>query len=145
MIFKTTTLPIHTSTEFQWIDITDQVSSWVKDENFENGLLIIASQHTTAAIKINESCDKLEKDLLDFWKQVAPTDGSYRHNQNPIDGRLNAHSHLLHYFLNTSETVTVVNQKLQLGSWQRIFFVELDGPREKREAQLTFTGIIATA
>jgi secondary thiamine-phosphate synthase enzyme len=63
-----------------------------------------------------------------------------RHNFNPVDGRLNAHSHLLGLFMNASETIPIAQGELLLGQWQSIFFIELDGPREERILRVQIAG-----
>jgi secondary thiamine-phosphate synthase enzyme len=57
-----------------------------------------------------------------------------------VDDRDNAHSHLLGLFLNASETIPVAGGELVMGGWQSIFFIELDGPRERREVRLQLLG-----
>src|SRR5260370_41179393 len=67
----------------------------------------------------------------------ATNEMSRRKARIATDGRANAHSHCMHLLLSTSETVPVVNSRLALGTWQRVFLVELDGPR-RREVNLRF-------
>lgn len=124
----------------QLIDITKEASLFIQSVEGKNGILIIASTHTTAAIKINEKCEKLEEDLKIFLKKLAPPGENYNHNHETLDGRKNAPSHLIHYLLSSSETIIVKNQQLLLGPWQTLFFVELDGPRNERRVHLTFLG-----
>ena len=76
-----------------------------------------------------------------FIKRFAPKDGNYLHNLNPLDGRDNAHSHLIGLLMNTSETIPFSKGKLLLGKWQSLFFIELDGPRKERSILLQISGI----
>lgn len=104
------------------------------------GFLNIMSRHTTATICLNESCEALEQDLKLFLAKLADPKANYGHNKIAVDGRPNAHSHMLTYLMGGPQTVPVIDGKLNLGQWQKIFFVELDGPREKREYVLSFMG-----
>ena len=76
-----------------------------------------------------------------FLKRFAPRDGTYLHNLNPVDGRDNAHSHLLGLLMNASETIPFSKGKLLVGEWQSVFFIELDGPRKQRNILLQISGI----
>lgn len=140
MNFLTEILTLSTHSPIELIDITSQVRSFFKKSGNKNGLLTITSGHTTAAIKINEKCPDLEKDFKAFLEKLAPAKGQYHHNHSAVDGRDNAHSHLLNYLMNTSETVVCKNGELSLGTWQSIFFIELDGPRPQRNFTLSLIG-----
>lgn len=129
------------STEpIELIDITPHLHDFCKKNKVKDGMIVVTSQHTTAGIKINEKCDLLEKDLKSFLKKLAPPDENYHHNHEALDGRKNAHSHLLGYLFSTSETVIVKNGDILLGNWQSLFFVELDGPRSRRNVLITYMG-----
>ena len=123
------------------IDITAEVSEAVVSAALDAGQITVISQHTTAFININEKEDRLLEDMESFLKRFAPRDGNYQHNINPIDGRDNAHSHLLGLLMNSSETIPFSKGKLLLGQWQSIFFVELDGPRKERNILLQISGM----
>ena len=76
---------------------------------------------------INENERGLRNDILDMLEKLVPENESYTHNQ--IDN--NAHAHLRAVLLGMSETVPVEDGHMVLGTWQSIFFVELDGPRKR--------------
>jgi len=134
----TITLDTHEPIEF--IDLTDKAASMVKASGIKNGFVLLSSRHTTCALCINESCDRLQSDMKDLFNKLAPKGDDYRHNHETIDGRSNAHSHLLSLLLRTTETVQIVDKKLDIGTWQRIFFIELDGPRNGRSVSLMMVG-----
>jgi len=140
MFFKTGKILIETTKPIQLIDITDKVRDFCQSYSIQNGMIVVKSHHTTAAVSINEKCEKLEEDFLNFAKSIADPKADYLHNQSPIDGRLNAHSHLIKFFMPSSETLILEKGHLNLGEWQKIFFVELDGPRQKREVHVTVIG-----
>jgi secondary thiamine-phosphate synthase enzyme len=138
---ENTTLTYQTSNAPQFIDITEDVAEATLQSRVRNGLVVVFSTHTTAAIKINESEPELLKDMARFLGELAPIDRDYCHNNFDVrtvnmeeDECPNAHSHCQHLMLSTSETVPVVDGRLQLGRWQRIFLVELDRPKLRRVA-----------
>jgi secondary thiamine-phosphate synthase enzyme len=133
------TLSYITSEAPQFIDITDDVEDAVNRAGIENGIAVVFSLHTTAAIKINECEPELIKDMSRFLAEVAPLDREYCHNNFDVrtvnmeeDECPNAHSHCQHLLLSASETIPIVNAQLLLGRWQRIFLVELDRPKDRR-------------
>ena len=122
----------------EFIDITDQVVAHVKDSGVHDGIVCIFSQHTTAAVKINENEPLLLGDMEEFLKRVAPADGHYNHNDFTIrtvnmhdDECPNGHAHCQHLTLGTSETIPIIGGDLQLGEYQSVFVIELDRPRER--------------
>jgi secondary thiamine-phosphate synthase enzyme len=132
----TQTIRIRTQRGPQFVDITDQVMEAVREAAITNGFAVVFSRHTTAAVRINENCPHLLQDMEDMLRRLAPPEGEYRHNvyahafsQN--GERPNGHSHCQHLLLGASEAVPVVEGKLLLGQWQRIFLVELDHGRDR--------------
>jgi secondary thiamine-phosphate synthase enzyme len=139
------------STEpIQLLDITDDVADFTGHFGSWHGIVNIFSRHTTAAVRIQEDEPLLLDDLRDFLTRLAPPEAAYGHNDFDVrtqhmhpDERPNGHSHCLHLLLGASASVPVVDGRLQLGTWQRVFLVELDGPREDRQVQLQLTGLQA--
>ncbi len=141
MKFITTTITLKTGRPIEIIDLTGEIASAVATSGFENGQVTIISRHTTAFVNINEKEPRLQEDMETFLKRLVPRDGNYQHNISPIDGRDNAHSHLLGLFMNASETIPFSGGKMLLGEWQSIFFIELDGPRKERNLLIQIAGI----
>jgi secondary thiamine-phosphate synthase enzyme len=133
-------LQLTTTEPIQVIDITAEVRDWAQGTGIREGLLTLISPHTTARVNLNERESQLHRDMVTFLKRLVPRDGDYLHNLAPVDDRDNAHAHLLGLFMNASETIPVANGELLMGGWQSIFFIELDGPRERREVQLQILG-----
>ena len=121
----------------QFIDITDQIRTAVREAEVDEGVVFIFSRHTTAAICINENEPCLIKDMEDFLRRVAPQNIYYRHNDFSIrapiliDESPNGHSHCCNLLLSASAMLPVEDGELSLGTWQRIFLVELDCPRTR--------------
>jgi secondary thiamine-phosphate synthase enzyme len=133
-------IQLATTDPIQVVDITQEVRDWVSESGIRDGLLTLISHHTTARVNLNEREAQLQRDMVSFLKRLVPRDGDYLHNLAPVDDRDNAHSHLLGLFLNASETIPVAGGELVMGGWQSIFFIELDGPRERREVRLQLLG-----
>jgi len=124
----------------QILDVTGQVRDWLKTTGIREGLLTVTSPHTTARVNVNEREPQLQKDMVTWLKRFVPCDGDWLHNLVAVDGRDNAHSHILGLLMNSSESIPVADGEMVLGSWQAIFFIELDGPRERRGLELQIMG-----
>ncbi|MAQ54553.1 MAG: YjbQ family protein [SAR202 cluster bacterium] len=120
----------------EFIDITDWVAECVAESQIANGFVVVYSKHTTAAVKINENEPLLLDDMAGFLEKIFPRDHSYQHNNFEIrtvnmneNESPNGHAHLQHLLMGTSETVPVMDGQMQFGTYQSIFFIELDHPR----------------
>jgi secondary thiamine-phosphate synthase enzyme len=133
-------LELATVEPIEIIDVTEQVRDWVAASGIRNGLLTAISLHTTARVNVNEREAQLQRDMVTYLKRIVPRDGDWLHNIATVDGRDNAHSHLIGLFINASETIPIADGALVLGGWQSIFFIELDGPRERRALELQLLG-----
>ena len=102
------------------------------------GICLISTRHTTADVIINENESGLKEDVLDLLNKLVPIGAGYRHDC--IDD--NADSHLRAILLVASEALPILEGKLELGTWQRIFFAEMDGPRS-RAVNITLLGVNA--
>jgi len=137
----THTIKVQTTKPIEIIDITADITAALATTKLESGQITVISRHTTAFININEKEERLLEDMETFLKRFVPKDGNYLHNISPIDGRHNAHSHLMGLFMNSSETIPFAEGKMLLGEWQSVFFVELDGPRNQRSILVQISGI----
>ncbi len=129
-------LTIATTAPIAFHDLTDEVRAWVRASGVRSGLVTVTSPHTTARITRNERDPALQEDMVRFLGRLAPADAPYAHNEDTVDGRANAHSHLLGLLMPAAESIPVVDGDLAMGGWQALFFVELDGPRPAREVWL---------
>jgi len=136
----TRTLRLATVDAIALIDISADVDRLFQSCGLRDGVLTLMSPHTTAHINLNEREPQLQQDMLDFLMRLVERDGDYRHNRAPVDGRDNAHSHLMGLLMNATESVPFADGKLLLGAWQSVFFVELDGPRAERQVHLQLLG-----
>ncbi len=138
MLTVTNRLLLQTTKPREFINITPQVVALVASSAVLNGCVVVYSRHTTAAIKVTENEPLLIQDMEELLEKVAPRDSEYRHNDfktrtvNMTENeRANGHAHCQHLLMNASETVPIVDGELQLGRWQSVFFVELDGPNQR--------------
>ncbi len=117
---------VKTRNEFDIIDITEEVMDIVR--GIDSGIAIVFTKHTTTALIINENEKGLLEDIREILYKLVPRKAGYKHDI--IDD--NAHSHLKACLLNTSLVIPIIDGRLSLGTWQRILFIELDGPRERK-------------
>jgi isopentenyl-diphosphate delta-isomerase len=131
------TLSYATPGSHEFVDITDDVKSIVSSGGIRDGIAHIASVHTTASISINENEPLLLDDFRTLLHRLAPV-GDYEHNDLSRRNRVapdepqNGDAHCRALLLSPSESVPISSGRLDLGEWQRIFLVELDGPRDRR-------------
>lgn len=121
------TISIKTNTRIAMIDITGEVQRCVTDSKVLDGICVVYVPHTTGGVTINEGADPaVVKDILEKLSEIAPHTRAYHHTEG------NADSHIKATIVGSSVTVIVEDGRLVLGTWQRIFFCEFDGPRNRR-------------
>jgi secondary thiamine-phosphate synthase enzyme len=127
-MIRSATLTLESEEETQFLDITDRVEKVLKELGTRGeGAVSLFTRHTTTALLINEGEAGLLEDYRTLFESLIPRGRGYRHDR--IDD--NAHAHLRSLLLGSGLLVPFREGKLQLGTWQRIFFVELDGPRRR--------------
>jgi secondary thiamine-phosphate synthase enzyme len=121
------TLTVKTQSKTEFIDITSGVQQMIQSSGISDGLCMLYVPHTTAAVTINESADpSVKSDILMVLNDIVPWKSAYRH----LEG--NSPAHIKSTIVGASELIAVEDGKLQLGTWQGIFFCEFDGPRTRR-------------
>ena len=121
------TISVKTSAQTEMVDITSQVQSELSKSGIEEGRLTLYVPHTTAAITINEGADPAVKaDILMVLNQMVPWEANYKHMEG------NSPAHVKTSLVGSAETVLVSGARLVLGTWQRIFFCEFDGLRNRK-------------
>jgi len=119
-------LEVRSSARRQMITITSQVQSSVAELGLTDGLCHVWVPHTTAAVVVNENADPdVARDLIAAYEAMVPA-VRFAHAEG------NSDAHLLATLLGSSVTLPVRDGRLRLGTWQGIFFVELDGPRTRK-------------
>jgi len=128
-----TTLAVSTDERLQTAEITDRVAACVPDD-LAAGTCHVFVRHTTAGVLVNEDEPRLREDLEGFLSDLVPEEG---HRHDELDG--NADSHLRAALIGPDATIPIRDGELALGTWQSIFLLECDGPRE-RELLVTVLG-----
>jgi secondary thiamine-phosphate synthase enzyme len=127
---------IKTSKRTEIIDITSEVEDSIRKSKVKTGICNVFAPHATAAVILNENEDGIVEDITDKIKKDFPYGAGYRHDR--IDD--NADSHLASSFLGQSKAIPIKDSGLLRGTWQQIFLVELDGPRNSRKVIVTIIG-----
>lgn len=123
---KTKTLSIRSNKREEMIDITSMVISALKEMNAIDGIGLVYVPHTTAGVIINEGADPdVCADILKRLALIAPRDAGYRHSEG------NSDAHIKSAIVGHSAVFIVKSASPALGTWQRIFFCEFDGPRSR--------------
>lgn len=119
-------IAIRTTARVHFKDITNEVQEIVAVSGVGEGVCYVFVPHTTAGVTLNEHADPdVARDIADLLDRVAPHLDSYRHSEG------NAAAHMKASLVGCSVTIPLEEGKLQLGTWQGIFFCEFDGPRTR--------------
>ena len=120
-------IPVETSERYQLVSITDDVKRIIEQAGVDEGICIISSTHTTAAVTVNEDYDRdVPRDLAAACRAFLETlDVSFDHAEG------NSDSHFLTSLFGQSQTLLVREGALDLGRWQGVFLAEFDGPRRR--------------
>ncbi len=120
-------MDIRTNSRIQLIDITPSLNQEIADAGTKTGVCLVYTPHTTTAVIINENETGLKEDILKLLNDIIPQ-VKYAHDR--IDN--NARSHLQAVVLGNNACIPIEDGRLDLGTWQSVFFAELDGPRSRR-------------
>jgi len=121
---------IETPHRRDFVNITDRVQEEVRLSGITEGLCLVNPMHITASVFVNDDEPGLLADYDDWLERLAPHEpvSSYRHNR----GEDNADAHMKRQVMGREVVVAVTNGRLDLGTWERIFYGEFDGRRRKR-------------
>jgi secondary thiamine-phosphate synthase enzyme len=137
----TTTVEVTASERYGYLDLTDDLRRAIKDAGVTEGAAIAFCEHTTAALLINEWEEGAMADFRRHLTELVPHEGIYyAHDDFDIrtqnmneDERKNGHAHVKAMMLSaTSHAIPVVAGEPGFGRWQRLIFLELDEPKERR-------------
>jgi secondary thiamine-phosphate synthase enzyme len=127
-------LSVSTDTRETTIDVTSRVRAAVTRSKVREGICVVNVAHTTAAVFVNENADPdVQRDLLHHLAKLVPQDADYRHAEG------NSAAHIKAVLVGNDVALSIQDGKLDLGTWQGIYFAEFDGPRE-RSATVTVIG-----
>ena len=118
---------VKTDSRSAMVDITHHVQKEISKAGLNDGMCVVYVPHTTGGVTINEGADPAVcQDILKKLNELVPRDAGYRHMEG------NADSHIKASMMGSSASVIVENGSLVLGTWQKIFFCEFDGPRSRK-------------
>lgn len=121
------TLQIPTREREEMIDITTEVQKLVRQNGWNDGGVLLYCPHTTGAITVNEGADPdVVKDIVVNMRKLVPHRGDYHHAEG------NSDAHIKSSMFGCEQMVIVEGGNIQLGTWQKIFFCEFDGPRTRK-------------
>jgi secondary thiamine-phosphate synthase enzyme len=114
-----------------FVHITSQVQDAVAESGVQEGLCLVNPMHITASVFINDNESGLHDDYKRWLENLAPHEpiSQYKHNRTGED---NGDAHLKRQIMGREVVVAITNGKLDLGTWERIFYGEFDGRRSKR-------------
>lgn len=126
-VFMPATIRVKTRARTEMLDITADIQQEISRLGLQEGGCVVYVPHTTAGITINEGADPAVcQDIIHKLNELVPPDGGYRHMEG------NADSHIKASLMGSSVNVLVEEGRLVLGTWQKIFFCEFDGPRSRQ-------------
>ena len=121
------TVSVRTTARVDMVDITHLVQEEVEKAGVTDGLCVVYVPHTTSGVTINEGADPAVcSDIIKKLGQLVPPHDGYRHMEG------NSDSHIKASLMGSSVTVLVEGGHLVLGTWQKIFYCEFDGPRSRK-------------
>ena len=122
MIQKFFNLEVNTSGQ-RLYEITDKTVEWIKKNNFNNGMLNVSIQHTSASLIVQENADPdVQKDLLNYFDKLVPMNEKlYIHSS---EGKDDMPAHIKSALTNNQISLSIKDSKLILGTWQGIYLFE---------------------
>ena len=121
------TLEISTRERTQLLDISAEVQQLVAESGVGEGVCLLYVPHTTAGLTINENADPaVAADMLMELNKLVPFDDGYRHSEG------NSAAHIKASLMGASLFIFISGRRLQLGTWQGVYFCEFDGPRRRK-------------
>lgn len=125
----TSAIRLKTTSKTEEVNITGQVEVVLHESGVQEGMALVSTGHTTAAVHLNNADHDLEEDFHNFLNKTVPNDPSFKHNKGEY-GK-NADAHLKSLLVGGSVTLPVTGGRLSLGQWQAVYFSEFDGPRSR--------------
>ena len=122
-------LTFKTAKHREYINITGRIENALRNSGIQEGMILVSAMHITAGVWVNDAEDGLLEDIDDWLEKLAPFRRDYRHHAT---GESNGDSHLKSLLVHHQVIVPVTAGRLDLGTWQQIYYAEFDGRRSKR-------------
>ena len=125
-------------TEYLWfttkrrreiVPITQEVEGVAERSGVRDGMVLVSAMHITAAILVNDDEDGLHEDIWEWLENLAPARPDYRHHRTGED---NGDAHLKRILVHHQAIIPITEGRLDLGPWEKLFYLESDGQRRKR-------------
>jgi secondary thiamine-phosphate synthase enzyme len=129
MKFHTEYLTFNTKKHREYVHLTPQLEIILKKSGVREGMVLVSAMHITAGVYVNDNESGLIRDIDEWLEGLAPYRRDYRHHETGED---NGDSHLKALLVHHQVILPVTAGKLDLGPWQRVFYAEFDGQRNKR-------------
>jgi secondary thiamine-phosphate synthase enzyme len=128
---------INSTTQIEFMDITDKVQEIIDDSGIREGQVVVYSPHTTMGIVVNHNEPMLLQDFLKIFHRLVPVDSQYSHDLFELrrgkraDGRSNGQAHCQNLLIGVSEVIPLDKGKMMITERQSVFAVEFDGARKR--------------
>lgn len=122
-------LTLHTEKRRDLVHLTGKVEAIVAKSHIQEGFALVSAMHITAGVFVNDNESGLHEDIWQWLEKLAPERPDYKHHQTGED---NGDAHLKSMLVHHEVIVPITRGRLDLGTWQRIFYAEFDGQRDKR-------------
>jgi secondary thiamine-phosphate synthase enzyme len=122
-------LTFHTKKKRELVHLTPTLESILARSGIREGLMLVSAMHITAAVFVNDDESGLHEDIWKWLEGVAPSGVDYKHHRTGED---NGDAHLKSILVHHEVTIPVTKGRLDFGPWQRVFYAEFDGQRDKR-------------
>lgn len=113
----------------EYINITPEVEEMVAKSKIQEGFCLVSAMHITASIYVNDAEEGLIQDIDELLEKLAPSDKDYRHNHTSDP---NGDAHLKRMLIGHQVILPITKGKLDLGTWEQVYYAEFDGQRKKR-------------
>ncbi len=129
MKFLTEYRTFNTKKRREFINITREVERVLQKSGIKEGMILVSAMHITSGIFVNDAEPGLHRDIEEWLLRLIPEDHDYYHHRT---GEVNGGAHLRNLLIGHQVVIPVTDGKLDLGTWQRVFYAEFDGQRDKR-------------
>jgi secondary thiamine-phosphate synthase enzyme len=122
-------LTFHTKKRRELVHLTPVLEPILARSGIAEGFMLVSAMHITAGVFVNDDESGLHADIMEWLEKLAPSGKDYRHH---LTGEDNGDAHLKSMLVHHEVIVPVTKGRMDLGPWQRVFYAEFDGQRDKR-------------
>lgn len=119
----------NTKKKRELVHLTPRLEQVLERSGVAEGFMLVSAMHITAGVFVNDNESGLHEDIWEWLEGIAPFKGEYKHHRTGED---NGDAHLKSLLIHHEVIVPITKGRLDLGTWQRVFYAEFDGQRDKR-------------